>query len=80
LPELRNLSGHEVIDIFSGFGFSIVSQKGSHVKLQRIAHGRKQTLTIPLHKEIDKGTIKAIIRQASQYIPMEEINRFFYHS
>lgn len=80
MPELRNFSGREVISIFSGFGFSVVSQKGSHVKLRRIAGGQKQSLTIPLHREMDKGTLKAIIRQASRYIPMEEIEHCFYIS
>ena len=79
MPDLRNLSGREVISIFSGLGFSVISQKGSHVKLRRIADSQKQSLTIPLHREIDKGTLRAIIRQASRYIPMEEVERCFYN-
>ncbi len=79
MPKLRVLSGKEVVKILSKFGFEVVSQKGSHVKLRRILpDGTKQTLTVPLHDELDKGTLKAIIRQASRYIPEEELKPCFY--
>jgi len=79
MSKLRILSGEEIVKIFSRFGFKIVSQKGSHVKLRRILKdGTKQTLTIPLHKELDKGTIKAIFRQALRYIPEEKLKPHFY--
>ena len=37
LPRLRRLSGDEVISVMTGFGFTVQSQKGSHVKLRRRA-------------------------------------------
>jgi len=79
MPQLKVLSGKEVVKIFLGFGFEVASQRGSHVKVRRIlADGEKQTLTIPLHDELDKGTLKAIIRQATRYIPEEELKSRFY--
>ncbi|NWF77215.1 MAG: type II toxin-antitoxin system HicA family toxin [Chloroflexi bacterium] len=79
MSKLKSLSGEDVVKIFSQFGFEIASQKGSHVKLKRVlSRGAKQTLTIPLHKELDKGTLRAIFRQASRYIPEEELRSCFY--
>ncbi len=79
MSKLRVLSGKEVIKILAKFGFEVVSQRGSHIKLRRILpDGTKQTLTVPLHDELDKGTLKAIIRQASRYIPEEELKPYFY--
>lgn len=79
MPKLRQLSGMAVLHILEGFGFEIYAQAGSHVKLRRIAlYGQKQTLTIPLHKILDIGTLRAIFRQASQYIPDEELRPHFY--
>ncbi|MEM2051045.1 MAG: type II toxin-antitoxin system HicA family toxin [Thermoproteota archaeon] len=79
MPRLKVLSGKDVVKIFSRFGFVIVSQKGSHIKLRRILpDGTKQTLTIPLHEELDKGTLKAIYRQALRFIPEEELKPHFY--
>jgi len=79
MPKLRSLNGKEVVRIFSQFGFEIASQRGSHVKLRRVLpDGTKQTLTIPMHEELDKGTIRAIFRQALRYIPEEELRPHFY--
>jgi len=79
MPKLKRLSGDEVIKIFASFGFGIVAQRGSHVKLRRVLpDGVKQTLTIPAHKELDIGTLKAIHRQALRYIPDAELSPYFY--
>ena len=79
MPKLRVLSGKEVVKILSKFGFEVVSQRGSHVKLRRILpNGAKQTLTVPFHDELDKGTLKAIFRQASRYIPEDKLRDYFY--
>ena len=79
MPKLKRLSGKDVIAIFKHFDFEIASQKGSHVKLVRYsASGEKQILTIPNHAEIDNGTCRAIMKQATRYIPAEELYPYFY--
>lgn len=78
MPKLRNLSGEDVVKIFFSFGFQISARKGSHVKLLRFSDGIKQTLTIPDHSELDKGTLKAIYRQALRYISEQELRSSFY--
>jgi len=79
MPKLKILSGIEIIKIFSKCGFNMASQKGSHVKLQRILpDGIKQALTIPNHNELDRGTVKAIYRQALRYISESELYHYFY--
>ena len=76
---LKVLSGAEVLRILSIFGFKVVSQRGSHIKLRRIeSGGERQTLTIPNHKELDRGTLGAIYRQASRYVPDAELRPLFY--
>jgi len=79
MPKLKSLSGEDVIRIFSQFGFEIASQKGSHAKLRRVlSEGAKQSFTVPLHKELDKGTLKAMFRQALRYVSEEESKPYFY--
>ena len=79
MPRLKVLSGKDVVKILSRFGFMPVSQKESHVKLSRtLPSGMRQSLTIPLHEELDKGTLKAIYRQALRFIPEEELKPYFY--
>ena len=79
MPKLRIFSGQEIVKIFLVFGFSVVAQRGSHIKLVRIlSDSTRQTLTIPDHPELDKGTIKAVYRQALRYIPDGELRQHFY--
>ena len=78
MPRLKRLSGDDVIAIFKSFGFDVIDQSGSHVKLRPIVAGAKQTLTVPRHKDLDTGTLRAILRQASHYVPLEELKLHFY--
>ena len=79
MPKLKTLSGADISKIFADFGFSIAARKGSHAKLRRILpDGTKQILTIPLHEELDKGTLTAIYKQALRYVPETELRSHFY--
>jgi predicted RNA binding protein YcfA (HicA-like mRNA interferase family) len=79
MPKLRTLSGQDLLRIFAGFGVEPASQRGSHMKLRRVLPGGiRQTLTIVLHNEVDKGTLRAIFRQALRYIPESELRPHFF--
>jgi len=78
MPKLKILSAKDIIRIFGSFGFVAVGQKGSHIKLERKLKSSVQTLTIPNHKEIDRGTTGAIYRQALKYISEEDLEKHFY--
>jgi predicted RNA binding protein YcfA (HicA-like mRNA interferase family) len=63
LSQLPVLSGHEVVKAFEKIGYAFDRQRGSHMILrQQTAPHRR--LTIPDHREVAKGTLRAIIRQA----------------
>ena len=55
MPKLPQVSASELIKAFKKLNFEIVSQKGSHIKMQDTS-GR--TVIIPNHKHIKKGTLK----------------------
>jgi hypothetical protein len=49
------------------------------MKLRRMGSaGHVETLTIPSHAELDTGTCRAILRQASRFVPTSELTPFFY--
>jgi predicted RNA binding protein YcfA (HicA-like mRNA interferase family) len=76
---LRRLSARDVLAALKDFGFEVVATRGSHAKLRRIAeNGQTQRLTLPLHKDLDLGTIPAIYRQATRFIPETELRTRFY--
>lgn len=78
MPKLQVLGGKELVRIFTQFGFEKIDQKGSHVKLRRIGADGKETLTIPMHDEVDRGLLKQIFVQASRYIPEDDLRKHFF--
>lgn len=78
MPRLRRLSGREVAKVFQDVGFVVVSQRGSHIKLKRLTEGNTEILTIPAHKELDTGTLRAILRQASRFVSEADLRLHFY--
>ena len=78
-PRLRRLSGRDVLRALGTFGFEVVATRGSHAKLRRVTEeGRRETLTVTLHRELDLGTIQAIYRQAARFIPERRLRPRFY--
>ena len=78
MPKLRRLSGKEVIVFCEQYNFKISRQKGSHVNLSRVVSESKQVVTIPNHKEIDRGTLHNIFKKLLPFIPEAELKKFFY--
>ena len=76
--KLRRLSGPDVIKIFNLFGFEVSRQKGSHVSLVRESEGRKQILSVPNHKERDRGTLHEVFKQALRFIADSDLRKHFY--
>ena len=58
-------SAREILKALQKAGFVIVSQKGSHVKLKALRIGRIQTVIVPNHKSVARGTFASILRQAA---------------
>ncbi len=61
MSKLPVCSGHEAIRAFQKLGYEIDHQTGSHCILR---HSQNRRLTVPTHKELAKGTLRALIREA----------------
>ena len=62
MSKLPVVSGAQCIKALERAGFIIYRQRGSHLTLVRVEP--KAQVTVPNHKELDRGTLRAIIRQA----------------
>ena len=79
MPRLRRLTSREVLKILGGFGFEVVSIRGSHAKLVRISEsGARQVLTVPIHARLAVGTVRAIYRQAARLVPGDDLRSKFF--
>ena len=61
MPTLPVISVRELIACLASIGYQRMRQKGSHVRLE--CPGRAP-LTVPLHDELDRGTLRSILRAA----------------
>lgn len=52
-----------MIKALSKIGFQPVRQKGSHVIMVKEIPDGKRSTVVPLHKEVDRGTLLEIMRQ-----------------
>lgn len=58
----KTFSGRQVVRILERiYLFSLVSQKGSHMKLSRRIAQQKITTVVPLHKELSLGTLRGVL-------------------
>ena len=56
------LSGAQLIIALSKTGWEAVRQRGSHVRLKH--HDHVTALVVPLHRELKRGTLAGILRDA----------------
>lgn len=63
MSKLPVVSGKSLCKILQKVGYSVDHQTGSHLILRNDIHPHRR-LTVPNHKEIAKGTLRAILRQA----------------
>jgi predicted RNA binding protein YcfA (HicA-like mRNA interferase family) len=77
-PKLKRLAAREVLAALGAFGLEVVSTRGSQAKLRReLADGTRQMMTVPLHRVLAPGTLRAVFRQATRFIPAEELRPHF---
>jgi predicted RNA binding protein YcfA (HicA-like mRNA interferase family) len=62
MSRLPALPAREVVRAFARIGFEFERQTGSHLILYSAA--RRQTLSVPNHDPVKRGTLRSLIRQA----------------
>jgi len=62
MGELPVCSGAEAVVAFERLGWTRVRQSGSHIILTKPA--LPVTLSVPNHRELDRGTLRSLIRQS----------------
>jgi predicted RNA binding protein YcfA (HicA-like mRNA interferase family) len=63
MSRLRQVSGADVVRALQRLGFTVRRQHGSHIIMRR-EEPFAQTV-VPNHRQIDRGTLHAILRQSS---------------
>ncbi len=62
MSRLPRISGKDCVKALGKVGFYLKRQQGSHLILRR--DDPFTQVVVPNHKELDRGTLRAVIRQA----------------
>jgi predicted RNA binding protein YcfA (HicA-like mRNA interferase family) len=63
---LANIFGKEAAEAFHKAGWKAMGQVGSHLVM--VKEGRRANLSIPQHRELSVGTIRALLRSAGMTV------------
>jgi predicted RNA binding protein YcfA (HicA-like mRNA interferase family) len=66
MGRLANISRKETVKAFAKSGWQVMGQVGSHVVMTKL--GIRANLSIPQHKELSTGTLRALIRAAEMTV------------
>ena len=67
----RDLSGHDLAKGLRQYGYEVVRQTGSHLRLKSNLRGVDHHITIPAHKALKLGTLSGIISGVATYIELD---------
>ena len=70
--KLPVISGSEAVKAFGKVGYEFDDQHGSHIILRRSDPPHRR-LPVPNHRELAKGTLRALIREAG--LTVDEFTR-----
>jgi predicted RNA binding protein YcfA (HicA-like mRNA interferase family) len=65
---LPQISGSILCKVLERLGYSVISQKGSHIKLKLICKKGTHIIIIPNHKAIARGTLNDILNKVCLWV------------
>ena len=66
MARLANISGKDAVKAFENAGWKRIGQVGSHVVM--VKSGLRVNLSVPQHRELSIGTLRALIRHAGMTV------------
>ena len=68
MSKLLLISGDQAVKCFKKFGYQVVRQRGSHIRMQHLNDPTRQPLSIPRHKQLGRGLIRKLLRDSGMSI------------
>ena len=65
----RDVTANDLLKVLKLFGYEIVRQKGSHIRIKTELNGEHYE-TIPNHKPIKIGTLSGILNNIAEHFDM----------
>lgn len=71
MNKVPSLNYPQIIKAFQRDGWTVVRQKGSHIRLQKRIDNELLKITVPAHRPVKRSTLAHILKQARL-----EVDRF----
>ena len=71
MNKVPSLNYPQIIKTFQRDGWTVVRQKGSHIRLQKRIDSELLKITVPAHRPVKRSTLAHILKQARM-----EVDRF----
>ena len=68
----RDETGESLVKKLSKVGYMVTRQKGSHIRLSKIAENIEHHITIPNHDPIKIGTLSKILNEISVFMQISK--------
>ena len=63
----RDVSGRMLVQSLKRYGYTIIRQTASHIRLSCRMHGREHHITIPDHDYVKIGTLNSILNELAVF-------------
>jgi len=63
--KLPVVSGKRLLALLQNLNYTIIRQRGSHVRLEKETEAGMHKITIPYHNPISKGTLNDILKKVA---------------
>ena len=72
----RDVNADELIKLLEKYGYVVIRQTGSHIRLLKKTEESEHSITIPNHKPIKIGTLHSIVKDICNFNELD-INDFY---
>ena len=75
MPKQPVVSGKVLLKLLKELGYEVVRKKGSHLRLKQSRYPFDHAITIPMHRELAKGTLNDILEKIALNcgVPKQEL-------
>jgi len=67
----RDVSGKDLVKVLSKYGYEVVRQNGSHIRMSITTNDGVRSITVPNHDAIRLGTLMSIINEVSAHLKLD---------
>jgi predicted RNA binding protein YcfA (HicA-like mRNA interferase family) len=67
----RDIGGAELAHLLGKYGYRVVRQTGSHIRLTSTIKDKEHHITIPHHKPLKVGTLSGILDDVVSYLEID---------